>query len=161
MAGRFTDRVKKVLQFARDEAKRLNSEHVGTEHLLLGIVSEGAGVAAAALKTLGVDLNTLAQDVERSISSSGGMMTIGSQVTFSDHAKSVLQAAAVEAQLLDDNYIGTEHVLLSLLKVAESQAAAALTAAGVITFMRSGLSTCTSKEFGKGLSLPKLLSSCS
>lgn len=131
MAGRFTDRVKKVLQFARDEAKRLNSEHVGTEHLLLGIVSEGAGVAAAALKTLGVDLNTLAQDVERSISSSGGMMTIGSQVTFSDHAKSVLQAAAVEAQLLDDNYIGTEHVLLSLLKVAESQAAAALTAAGV------------------------------
>ena len=131
MAGRFTDRVMKVLQFARDEAKRLNSEHVGTEHLLLGIVSEGAGVAAAALKTLGVDLNTLAQDVERSISSSGGMMTIGSQVTFSDHAKSVLQAAAVEAQLLDDNYIGTEHVLLSLLKVAESQAAAALTAAGV------------------------------
>ena len=131
MPGRFTDRVKKVLQYARDEAKRLNSEHVGTEHLLLGIVREGAGVAAAALKTLGVDLENLAQDVERSISASGGMMTIGSQVTFSEHAKNVLQASAMEAQMLGDNYIGTEHVLLSLLKVAESQAAAALTAAGV------------------------------
>lgn len=131
MPGRFTDRVKKVLQYARDEAKRLNSEHVGTEHLLLGIVREGAGVAAAALKALGVDLESLAQDVERSISSSGGMMTIGSQVTFSDHAKQILQASAGEAQRLGDSYIGTEHVLLSLLKVPECQAAAALTASGI------------------------------
>ena len=131
MPGRFTDRVKKVLQYARDEARRLNSEHVGTEHLLLGIVREGAGVAAAALKMLGVDLENLAQGVERSISGNGGMMTIGTQVTFSDHAKNVLQASAAEAQMLDDNYIGTEHVLLSLLKIAECQAAAALAAAGV------------------------------
>ncbi len=131
MPGRFTDRVKKVLQYARDEARRLSSEHVGTEHLLLGIVREGAGVAAAALKMLGVDLENLAQGVERSISGNGGMMTIGTQVTFSDHAKSVLQASAAEAQMLADNYIGTEHVLLSLLKITECQAAAALTAAGV------------------------------
>ncbi len=131
MPGRFTDRVKKVLQYARDEAKRLNSEHVGTEHLLLGIVREGAGVAAAALKALGVDLESLAQDVERSITSSGGMMTIGSQVTFSDHAKQVLQASAGEAQRFGDSYIGTEHVLLSLLKLPECQAAAALTASGI------------------------------
>ena len=131
MPGRFTDRAKKVLQYARDEARRLNSEHVGTEHLLLGIVREGAGVAAAALKMLGIDLENLAQDVERSISGNGGMMTIGSQLMFSDHAKTVLQASAVEAQSLDDNYIGTEHVLLSLLKVSECQAAAALAAAGV------------------------------
>ena len=131
MPGRFTDRVKKVLQYARDEARRLNSEHVGTEHLLLGIVREGAGVAAAALKMLGIDLENLAQDVERSISGNGGMMTIGSQVTFSDHAKTVMNASAVEAQSMDDNYIGTEHVLLSLLKVSECQAAAALAAAGV------------------------------
>lgn len=131
MPGRFTDRVKKVLQYARDEARRLNSEHVGTEHLLLGILREGAGVAAAALKALDVNLENLAQDVERSISESGGMMTIGSPVMFSEHARSVLQASAVEAQIFDDNYIGTEHVLLSLLKVAECQAAAALTAASV------------------------------
>ncbi len=131
MPGRFTDRVKKVLQYARDEARRLNSEHVGTEHMLLGIVREGAGVAAAALKTLGVDLENLAQDVERSISGNGGMMTIGTQLTFSEHAKSVLQASAGEAQMFDDSYIGTEHVLLSLLKIAECQAAAALSAAGV------------------------------
>lgn len=131
MPGRFTDRVKKVLEYARKEARRLNSEHVGTEHMLLGIVREGAGVAAAALKTLGVDLENLAQDVERSISGNGGMMTIGTQLTFSDHAKAVLQSSALEAQMLDDNYIGTEHVLLSLLKTAECQAAAALSAAGV------------------------------
>lgn len=131
MPGRFTDRVKKVLQFARDEAKRLNSEHVGTEHLLLGILREGAGVAAAALKASGVDLESLAQDVERSISSSGGMMTIGSQVTFSVHAKQILQASAGEAQRLGDSYIGTEHVLLSLLKVPDCQAAAALAASGI------------------------------
>ncbi len=131
MSGRFTDRVRKVLQYARDEARRLNSEHVGTEHLLLGIAREGAGFAAAALKTLGVNLENLAQDVERSISEAGGMMTIGSQLPFTEHAKDVLQAAAVEARMLDDNYIGTEHVLISLLKVSESHAAAALTAAGV------------------------------
>ena len=78
MPGRFTDRVKKVLQYAREEAKALNSENVGTEHVLLGIVREGAGVAAAALKALGVDLENLARNIENSISSSGGMMTIGS-----------------------------------------------------------------------------------
>ncbi|MCK9181784.1 MAG: ATP-dependent Clp protease ATP-binding subunit [Fibrobacteraceae bacterium] len=132
MRGRFTDRVKKVLQFARDEAKRLNTDHVGTEHLLLGIIREGAGIAAASLKKLGVDLDTLAQSIEHSVSTSGGMMTIGdSQMTFSDHAKAVLQSSAAEAQQMDDNYIGTEHVLLSLLKVSECSAAASLAAAGV------------------------------
>ena len=133
MPGRFTDRVKKVLQYAREEAKALNSENVGTEHVLLGIVREGAGVAAAALKALGVDLENLARNIENSISSSGGMMTIGSssQLVFSDHAKIVLKTSASEAQMWGDNYIGTEHVILSLLKVPESQASAVLSTAGV------------------------------
>ena len=133
MKGRFTDRVKKVLQFAREEAVRLGNDQVGTEHLLLGIIREGSGIAAAGLKKSGIDLEALAADIERSVSTAGGMMTIGGQqmVPFTARAKAVLQASAVEAQEMDENYIGTEHLLLSLLKVSDSAAAAALTSAGV------------------------------
>ncbi len=133
MKGRFTDRVKKVLQFAREEAVRLGNDQVGTEHLLLGIIREGSGIAAAGLKKSGIDLEALAAEIERSVSTAGGMMTIGGQqmVPFTARAKAVLQASAVEAQEMNENYIGTEHLLLALLKVSDSAAAAALTAAGV------------------------------
>src|SRR5574344_409225 len=132
MRGRFTDRVKKVLQFAREAAVRLGNDQVGSEHLLLGIISEGEGIAAAALKKMQVDLEAIALDIERSLSSGGVTMSQQPKmVPFTSRAKAVLQNSAVEAQEMNENYIGTEHILLSLLKISDSQAAAALSAAGV------------------------------
>ena len=77
MNGMFTDRVKKVMQLAREESVRLGNDYVGTEHLLLGLIREGEGVAIVVLKNLSVDLEELSRDIERSINTSGGMMTIG------------------------------------------------------------------------------------
>ena len=82
MNGMFTDRVKKVLQIAREEAVRLGNDYVGTEHLLLGLVREGEGVAAAALKNLSVDIEELSRNIEKSIATSGGMLTLGQMLPF-------------------------------------------------------------------------------
>jgi len=77
MNGMFTDRVKKVMQIAREESIRLGNDYVGTEHLLLGLIKEGDGVAVAVMRSMGVDLDDLASTIEKTITSSGGMMTIG------------------------------------------------------------------------------------
>ena len=136
MPGRFTDRVKKVMEFAREEARRQNSECVSTEHLLLGILRDGAGVAAAALKLLKVDLESLALNVERFIAENGNgeTMVIGTpdkELSFSSNAREILQGAAFEARDIGENYIGTEHVLLAILNVPKCQAAILLASAGV------------------------------
>jgi ATP-dependent Clp protease ATP-binding subunit ClpC len=122
----FTDRVKKVMQLAREESVRLGNDYVGTEHLLLGLIREGEGVAIAVLKNLSVDLEELSRDIERSINTSGGMMTIGQMIPFTPRAKKVLEVAAQEARTMGHRYIGTEHLLLALLKDNESAAANAL-----------------------------------
>lgn len=126
MNGMFTDRVKKVMQLAREESVRLGNDYVGTEHLLLGLIREGEGVAIAVLKNLSVDLEELSRDIERSINTSGGMMTIGQMIPFTPRAKKVLEVAAQEARTMGHRYIGTEHLLLALLKDNESAAANAL-----------------------------------
>jgi ATP-dependent Clp protease ATP-binding subunit ClpC len=131
MNGMFTDRVKKVMQLAREESVRLGNDYVGTEHLLLGLIREGDGVAVAVLKNLNVDLEDLARNIEKSISSSGGMMTIGQMIPFTPRAKKVLEIAAQEARAMSHKYIGTEHLLLALMKDHESAAATALAAIGV------------------------------
>jgi ATP-dependent Clp protease ATP-binding subunit ClpC len=131
MNGMFTDRVKKVMQLAREESVRLGNDYVGTEHLLLGLIREGDGVAVAVLKNLSVDLEDLARNIEKSISSSGGMMTIGQMIPFTPRAKKVLEIAAQEARAMSHKYIGTEHLLLALMKDHESAAATALAAIGV------------------------------
>jgi ATP-dependent Clp protease ATP-binding subunit ClpC len=131
MNGMFTDRVKKVMQLAREESVRLGNDYVGTEHLLLGLIREGDGVAVAVLKNLGVDLDDLARNIEKSISSSGGMMTIGQMIPFTPRAKKVLEIAAQEARSMSHKYIGTEHLLLALMKDHESAAANALASIGV------------------------------
>jgi ATP-dependent Clp protease ATP-binding subunit ClpC len=131
MNGMFTDRVKKVMQLAREESVRLGNDYVGTEHLLLGLIREGDGVAVAVLKNLNVDLEELARSIEKSISSSGGMMTIGQMIPFTPRAKKVLEIAAQEARAMSHKYIGTEHLLLALMKDHESAAATALAAIGV------------------------------
>ncbi len=131
MNGMFTDRVKKVMQLAREESVRLGNDYVGTEHLLLGLIREGDGVAVAVLKNLSIDLDDLARNIEKSISSSGGMMTIGQMIPFTPRAKKVLEIAAQEARAMSHKYIGTEHLLLALMKDHESAAATALANIGV------------------------------
>ena len=93
MNGMFTDRVKKVMQLAREESVRLGNDYVGTEHLLLGLIREGEGVAVVVLKNLGVELEDLTKNIEKSITTSGGMMTIGQMIPFTPRAKKVLEIA--------------------------------------------------------------------
>ncbi len=131
MNGMFTDRVKKVMQIAREESVRLGNDYVGTEHLLLGLVKEGDGVAVAVLRSMGVELDELSANIEKAITSAGGMMTIGQMLPFTPRAKKVLEIAANEARSMSHKYIGTEHLLLALMKDTESAAANALVAAGL------------------------------
>lgn len=131
MNGMFTDRVKKVMQIAREESVRLGNDYVGTEHLLLGLVKEGDGVAVAVMRSMGIDLDELTTNIEKTITSTGGMMTIGQMLPFTPRAKKVLEIAANEARSMSHKYIGTEHLLLALMKDTESAAANALAAAGL------------------------------
>ncbi|MBN1578173.1 MAG: ATP-dependent Clp protease ATP-binding subunit [Chitinispirillaceae bacterium] len=131
MNGMFTDRVKKVMQIAREESVRLGNDYVGTEHLLLGLVKEGDGVAVAVMRSMGIDLEDLSATIEKTITSTGGMMTIGQMLPFTPRAKKVLEIAANEARAMSHKYIGTEHLLLALMKDTESAAANALAAAGL------------------------------
>ncbi len=128
MNGMFTDRVKKVLQLAREEAVRLGNDYVGTEHLLLGLIREGEGVAVAALRNLNVELEELSKTIEKSIVTSGGMLTLGQMLPFTPRAKKVLEVAAQEARELGHKYVGTEHLLLALVKDSESASANSLIA---------------------------------
>ncbi len=116
MNGMFTDRVKKVMSFARDESMRLGNDYVGSEHLVLGLIREGEGLAIAVLRNLGLDLEELAKSIERSVASDGGVPTIGQMIPFTPRAKRVLEMAAQEARALQHRYIGTEHLLLALIK---------------------------------------------
>ena len=127
----FTDRVKKVLQIAREESSRLSSGHVGSEHLLLGLIKEGEGVAVSVLKNIGVDVDELAASIERNISDPGDIMPIGQIIPFTPLAKQILEVAAQEARAMGHRYTGTEHLILSLMKNQNSAAADALAAIGV------------------------------
>lgn len=154
----FTDRVKKVMQIAREESVRLGNDYVGTEHLLLGLIKEGDGVAVAVLRSMGVDLDQLTSNIEKAITSTGGMMTIGQMLPFTPRAKKVLEIAANEARSMSHKYIGTEHLLLALMKDTESAAANALAAASleyekvkdeIGRVLRGGESVGASKEKSK------------
>ena len=156
--GMFTDRVKKVMQIAREEAVRLGNDYVGTEHLLLGLVKEGDGVAVAVLRSMSVDLEELSANIEKAITSTGGMMTIGQMLPFTPRAKKVLEIAANEARSMSHKYIGTEHLLLALMKDTESTASNALASAGleyekvkeeINRVLRGGETASTPKEKSK------------
>ncbi|MFH1680930.1 MAG: Clp protease N-terminal domain-containing protein, partial [Candidatus Eisenbacteria bacterium] len=125
MHDRFTERVRKVMYLAREEAGRLQHDYIGTEHLLLGIVREGEGIAATVLNNLGLDLDQIRQAVESMVSGSGGTLTIG-EIPFTPRAKRVLELAVEEARLLGHNYVGTEHLLLGLIREGEGVAARVL-----------------------------------
>ena len=125
MFERFTDRARKVMQLANQEAQRFNHEYVGTEHVLLGLVKEGSGVAANVLKNLDVDLRKIRVEVEKIVQSGPDMVTMG-KLPQTPRAKKVIEYAIEEARNLNHNYVGTEHLLLGLLREQEGVAAQVL-----------------------------------
>ncbi len=127
----FTDRVRKVLQMAREEAARLHHEYVGTEHILLGLIREGEGVAAAVLTNLGVELEEIQQKIEETVKKGKAAAAAGPELPYTSRAKKVLELAMMEARELNHSYVGTEHLLLGLLREEKGIAAQVLTDAGV------------------------------
>jgi len=127
----FTDRVRKVLQMAREEAARLHHEYVGTEHILLGLIREGEGVAAAVLTNLNVDLDDIQQKIEETVKKGKAAAAPGPDLPYTSRAKKVLELAMTEARELNHSYVGTEHLLLGLLREEKGIAAQVLTDAGV------------------------------
>jgi len=106
MFDRFTDRARKVMGLARQEAQRFNHDYIGTEHVLLGLVQEGSGVAASVLKNLDIDLKKIRLEVEKLVSNGTTMVTMG-QLPFTPRAKKVLELSLEEASNLGHTYIGT------------------------------------------------------
>ena len=127
----FTERVRKVLAMAREEAARLHHEYVGTEHILLGLVREGEGVAAAVLQNLSVDLEEVQQKIEETVKKGKAAQATGPDLPYTSRAKKVLELAMGEARELNHSYVGTEHLLLGLLREEKGIAAQVLTDAGV------------------------------
>jgi ATP-dependent Clp protease ATP-binding subunit ClpC len=125
MFDRFTDRARKVMGLARQEAQRFNHEYIGTEHILLGLIQEGSGVAANVLRNLDVDLEKIRREIEKIVHSGPPMVTMG-QLPFTPRAKKVLELSVEEATNLGHNYIGTEHLLLGLIRENEGVAAQVL-----------------------------------
>ena len=127
----FTERVRKVLAMAREEAARLHHEYVGTEHILLGLIREGEGVAAAVLQNLSVDLDEIQQKIEETVKKGKASQATGPDLPYTSRAKKVLELAMGEARELNHSYVGTEHLLLGLLREEKGIAAQVLTDAGV------------------------------
>jgi ATP-dependent Clp protease ATP-binding subunit ClpC len=127
----FTERVRKVLAMAREEAERLRHEYVGTEHILLGLIREGEGVAAAVLQNLSVDLDEIQQKIEDTVKKGKATAATGPDLPYTSRAKKVLELAMAEARDLTHNYVGTEHLLLGLLREEKGIAAQVLTDAGI------------------------------
>jgi ATP-dependent Clp protease ATP-binding subunit ClpC len=121
MYERFTDRARKVMQLANQEAQRFNHEYIGTEHLLLGLVKEGGGIAATVLKNLDIDLRKIRLEVEKKVQSGPDMVTLG-KLPQTPRAKRAIERAIEAARKRSNNYVGTEHILLGLLAEKEGVA---------------------------------------
>ena len=128
MFERFTDRARRVVVLAQEEARLLNHNYVGTEHLLLGLIHEGEGVAAKALESLGISLQAVRTEVEEIIGQ--GQSAPTGHIPFTPRAKDVLELSLREAKQLGHNYIGTEHILLGLVREGEGVAAQVLVKLG-------------------------------
>ena len=158
MYERFTDRARKVMQLANQEAQRFNHEYIGTEHILLGLIKEGSGVAANVLKNLDVDLRKIRLAVEKLVQSGPDMVTMG-KLPQTPRAKKVIEYSMEEARNLNHNYVGTEHVLLGLLREQVGVAAQVLMNLGlkleevreeVLNLLGHGLETGEVVERGGG-----------
>src|SRR4051794_27677542 len=130
MSNRFTERAQRVILIAQEEAKRLNHDYVGTEHILLGLIALGEGVAAQVLANLGVDLRRVRTEIEKIVGTGDNVMLLG-EIPFTPRAKKVLELAVEEAQNMGHNYVGTEHLLLGLIREEEGVAARVLENLGV------------------------------
>ncbi|MEU4428596.1 Clp protease N-terminal domain-containing protein, partial [Actinoplanes sp. NPDC024001] len=128
MFERFTDRARRVVVLAQEEARMLNHNYIGTEHVLLGLIHEGEGVAAKALESLGISLEGVRQQVEEIIGQ--GQQAPSGHIPFTPRAKKVLELSLREALQLGHNYIGTEHILLGLIREGEGVAAQVLVKLG-------------------------------
>ena len=126
MFERFTDRARRVVVLAQEEARMLNHNYIGTEHLLLGLVHEGEVVAAMALESLNISLEAVRRQVEEIIGQGQSAVPTGFHIPFTPRAKKVLELSLREALQLGHNYIGTEHVLLGLIREGEGVAAEVL-----------------------------------
>ena len=128
MFERFTDRARRVVVMAQEEARTLNHNFVGTEHILLGLLREGEGLAAKALESLGIGLDAVRQQVEEIIGR--GEHTPTAHIPFTPRAKKVLELSLTEAVQLGHEYVGTEHILLGLIREGEGVAAQVLVKQG-------------------------------
>src|SRR5438128_7915652 len=129
MFERFTDRARRVVVLAQEEARMLSHNYIGTEHILLGLIHEGDGIAAKALESLGVSLEAVRAQVEEIIGQ--GQQAPSGHIPFTPRAKKVLELSLREALRLGHNYIGTEHLLLGLLAEGKGVAAKTLSKFGV------------------------------
>ncbi len=130
MFDRFTDRARRVMGLARQEAERLRHGYIGTEHLLLGIVEEGSGVAASVLRNLDVDLDRARTEVESRVARGDGPPTADEQIPFTPRARKALELSLQESARLGHAYVGTEHILLGLIREKEGVAAQVLRVLG-------------------------------
>jgi ATP-dependent Clp protease ATP-binding subunit ClpC len=150
MQERFTDRARKVMNYAKEEALRFNHEYIGTEHILLGLVKEGSGVAAQVLHNLDIDIKKIRLEVEKMVQSGPDLKSIG-QLPLTPRAKKVLDLATEEAKSLGHNYIGTEHILLGLLREQEGVAARVLMNLGLkLEDVREEVLTLLGAEYAQG-----------
>jgi len=156
MFERFTDRARKVMALANQEAQRFNHEYIGTEHILLGLVKEGSGVGANVLKNLDVDIKKLRLEIEKLVKSGPDMVTMG-KLPQTPKAKKVIEYAIEEARALNHNYVGTEHILLGLLRESEGIAAQVLMNLGlkledvrqeVLNLLGAGVDTSSYQNMG-------------
>ena len=129
MFERFTEKAIKVIMLAQEEARRLGHNFVGTEQILLGLIGEGTGIAAKTLKSMGVNLKDARVEVEKIIGRGSGFVAV--EIPFTPRAKRVLELSWDEARQLGHNYIGTEHLLLGLIREGEGVAARVLENLGV------------------------------
>lgn len=126
MFEKFTERARKVMSLSRVEAERLKSEFIGTEHILLGLVQEGGGVAAKVLKTFGIELHTIRKEVEKLVTPPGEPPKYSGQIPFSPRAKRVIELSGEAAFSFGHDVVGTEHLLIGLVKENEGIAAQVL-----------------------------------
>jgi ATP-dependent Clp protease ATP-binding subunit ClpC len=126
----FTERVRKALAMAREDAARLHHEFIGTEHLLLGLIREGEGVAAAVLQKLELDRDAIRLTIEQTVKKGSAAQSTGPELPYTSRAKKVLEFAMAEARELSHSYVGTEHLLLGMLREEKGIAAQVLTHAG-------------------------------
>ncbi|MFA5088015.1 MAG: ATP-dependent Clp protease ATP-binding subunit [Candidatus Omnitrophota bacterium] len=164
MFNRFTERARKVIVLAKEEARRFNHDYIGTEHLLLGLIREGEGVASAVLQKLGLDLETIRIEVEKLVQPGPQTQVLG-DIPFTPRSKKALELSAEEARALGHNYIGTEHLLLGLVKEGEGMAYRVLLNLGldlnrlrteIMDLLGNGMTNFATQETAKGGKTPAI-----